>query len=122
MEATCSLPVRPIKVGPDQIPKIDPTAKFASMIEEPSRGSKETENPGFPIDIFRGNIKDYIIFEFILSIWNERKRKKNRLWGGVGLPTPLGDGRDKKKFFFGGGTILIKSFVVVLKKFFKGLY
>ena len=49
MEATCSRPVRPIKSGPDQIPKIDPTAKLASIMEEPSKGSKDTENPGFPV-------------------------------------------------------------------------
>lgn len=40
---TCSLPVRPSSLSPGQIPKIDPTEKLASMMEEPSRGSNPTE-------------------------------------------------------------------------------
>lgn len=40
---TCSLPVLPSSLSPGQTPKMLPTAKLASMIDEPSKGSKPTE-------------------------------------------------------------------------------
>jgi len=40
--AYCYLPVRFMKVEPSQTPKIDPTAKFASTMLLPSKGSKAT--------------------------------------------------------------------------------
>jgi len=42
---TWSRPVTPVSLSPGQTPKMVPTVKFVSTIEEPSRGSKATENP-----------------------------------------------------------------------------
>lgn len=41
----CSSPRLPKSPFPGHIPTIVPTAKLASMIDEPSKGSKATENP-----------------------------------------------------------------------------
>mmetsp|Transcript_5376 Transcript_5376/g.16225 ORF Transcript_5376/g.16225 Transcript_5376/m.16225 type:complete len:224 (-) Transcript_5376:48-719(-) len=47
--AAWSLPVTFVSSPPGQTPKIVPTEKLVSTIEEPSRGSKATEKPSPPI-------------------------------------------------------------------------
>ena len=42
---TWSRPVIPVSLSPGQTPKMVPTVKLVSTMEEPSRGSKATEKP-----------------------------------------------------------------------------
>ena len=45
MCCTWSRPVMPVSLSPGQTPKMVPTVKLVSTMEEPSRGSKATEKP-----------------------------------------------------------------------------
>ena len=48
------LPFIPVSLSPGHIPQIDPTAKFVSITEDPSKGSKATEYPLPPMLSERG--------------------------------------------------------------------
>lgn len=51
---TCPRPVMPTRSFPGQIPKMVPTAKLVSTMDEPSRGSKATEKPSPPMSTGSG--------------------------------------------------------------------